>query len=65
MAFKPLGVDENGDLPPRVRERLSELFVGKPIGISNGQIPVWDAATETWVPGAGSVPTSIDGGTPG
>jgi hypothetical protein len=67
MPFKPVGVDENGNLPIRVRQRLSETFVTKPVGIQDGQVPVWDAATGTWIPGStgdGSTQTVIDGGGP-
>jgi hypothetical protein len=67
MAFKPVGVDENGDLPPRVRVRLADIFVTKPEGIEHGQVPVWDANTGTWIPGSSEWSTQpvIDGGTPG
>lgn len=65
MPFKPVGVDENGHFPPRVRQALADTFVTKPDGIGNGQVPVWDATTETWVPGFAPVPSSIDGGPPG
>jgi len=69
MAYKPVGVDEDGRFPPRVQEELAETFVSKPVGISNGQVPAWDTATGTWVAKAintGSeeiiLPPTIDGG---
>lgn len=69
MPIKPVGVDENGRFPTRVRIALAQEFVSKPEGIRDGQVPVWNASTGTWVPGAlgagdGSAPAVIDGGTP-
>lgn len=68
MPFKPVGVDENGKFPLRVRQALADTFVSKPANIRDGQVPVWDAATQTWIPGTlgsgGSAPATIDGGTP-
>lgn len=67
MPYKPVGVDETGHFPLRVRQALAEEFVTKPEGILDGQIPVWNAATQSWIPGysEGSLVTSIDGGPPG
>lgn len=69
MPIKPVGVDENGRFPTRVRLALAEDFVTKPTGIRDGQVPVWNAATGTWVAGAlgagdASAPAVIDGGAP-
>lgn len=73
MPYKPVGIDENGLFPPRVRTALAEAFVTKPSNISDGQVPVWDADLNTWVAGSGSdltpdpvgywfLPPTIDGG---
>lgn len=69
MPIKPVGVDESGRFPTRVRLALAEEFVTKPSGIMDGQVPVWNASTGTWVAstfnaGDGSVPSKIDGGSP-
>lgn len=69
MPYKPVGVDENSQFPPRVRQALADMFVTKPVDISDGQVPVWNAATNTWIAGSGGgssdewvLPTAIDGG---
>lgn len=73
MAYKPVGIDDASHFPPRVREALAKEFVTKPANISNGQVAIWDANSETWVAGfsgAGSgsgstewvLPPTIDGG---
>jgi hypothetical protein len=69
MPYKPVGIDENNQFPMRVRIALAQTFVTKPEGIRDGQIPVWDAETQTWIagnPGSGdgSAPAVIDGGSP-
>ncbi|QFG08694.1 hypothetical protein PBI_INGRID_19 [Arthrobacter phage Ingrid] len=62
MAYKPVGVDESGKFPPRVQKALTDTFVTKPIGIQNGQVPIWDSTLKTWVGANSSSPTTIDGG---
>jgi predicted methyltransferase MtxX (methanogen marker protein 4) len=70
MPMKPVGVDENSRFPTRVRVALAAEFVTKPAGIRDGQVPVWNASTGTWIAGAlGSgdnttAPAKIDGGGP-
>jgi len=70
MPYKPVGVDEFGNFPPRVNSALKSIFVTKPANLIDGQVPVWDADTDTWVAGNGGgggssdpgLPASIDGG---
>lgn len=62
MPYKPVGIDENGRFPPRVQASLVSQFVTKPVGIQNGQVPVWDSAQNAWIGVEGSTPTTIDGG---
>lgn len=70
MPFKPIGIDAEGNLPTRAKAALEKIFVTKPTGIRDGQVPIWDSATQTWVagsPGSGSgtaLPPIIDGGAP-
>ena len=62
MPYKPVGVDENSQFPPRVKTALANMFVTKPAGITDGQVAVWDADTSTWVAGMAGLPPAIDGG---
>lgn len=67
MPIKPVGIDENGRFPTRVRLALANDFVTKPNAIQHGQVPVWDSTSGTWVAGSvgsGSAPSVIDGGSP-
>lgn len=66
MPFKPVGVNERNQFPPRIMDELSKTFVTKPNNIENGQIPIWDSTTNTWRAGSpiSSAPTRIDGGSP-
>ena len=68
MPFKPVGVNEKNQFPPRIMDELAKTFVTKPEGIKNGQIPIWDSVTKTWIagsPGSGAgSPALIDGGSP-
>lgn len=67
MPFKPVGVNENNQFPPRIMGELEKTFVVKPEGIENGQIPVWDSVTNTWKavsPDTDTTPVLIDGGSP-
>lgn len=71
MAYKPVGVDDDSHFPPRVQEALADMFVTVPPSIADGQVPVWDASSNTWVAGEGgsgdsgtpwAAPPTIDGG---
>lgn len=69
MPYKPVGIDENSRFPPRVNAALADMFVTKPVGISDGQVPVWDAISGTWIAGNGGsgstewvLPPAVDGG---
>jgi len=70
MPYKPVGINENGEFPLRVRQALANILVTKPDGIRDGQVPVWNASTNSWVAGAlgsggdSTAPAIIDGGAP-
>lgn len=61
MPYKPVGVDENSRFPPRVQAALAEVFITKPVGVKDGQVPVWDASAQKWV-GKSMEVEAIDGG---
>lgn len=68
MPFKPVGVDDKGNLPPRVMKNLAATFVTRPGKPGDGQVLTWNAATNSWLAvslGSDKAPiTVIDGGTP-
>ena len=71
MAYKPVGIDEDGNLPPRADIALMAKFVTLPKNITDGQVPVWDANSNTWVGGSSAAHQhtatdiiNIDGGIP-
>lgn len=68
MPFKPVGVNEQNQFPPRIMNELSKTFIKKPEGIQNGQVPIWDSVTKSWKAGSPSMgaetPALIDGGSP-
>lgn len=61
MPYKPVGVDENSRFPPRVQAALAEVFITKPVGVKDGEVPVWDADAQKWVSKSMEV-EAIDGG---
>lgn len=64
-----------GDLDAKVAAEIADptsatraagnaTYVNKPSGIADGQVPVWQASTSTFVPGSGGggAPSTLDGG---
>ena len=71
--YRPVGIDQDDRFAPDVIAALADDFVTKPSGITDGQVPVWNATSGIWVAGSGGsggsggpsdhiLPMAIDGG---